>query len=197
MPDFPDVDLDVRAREEVIVHFPTAIEASKDAGGMLVSHRAGLHFQAIPVDPITGLAAFPYEIAKTLGYNKIDVLSNGAYTGVESSEHLDELLAAEIPWRWFTHVEFVNQLFHFRGDTDWKAKVVVDYAPQSILDLAHLIALIRPAKKHLIGRSWDVLRAEMWTKDPQGRAQFKKSHACAYAMVVVVDAQLKGPAFFT
>ena len=71
--------------------------------------------------------------------------------------------------------------------------------PNSIEELAMLIALIRPAKKWMIFDSktklyktisWNDVRKEIWIKDMHGRYQFKKSHAIAYAHVIVVQMNL-------
>src|SRR6185437_13721446 len=95
--------------------------------------------------------------------------------------------------------DFVKTLFHFGGMVDREttmADVVAAYEPQDIADLAHLVAIKLPAKKHLIGESWEMLRREMWIKDDQKRPQFKKAHSFSYSLAVVVDVQLKAPGFF-
>ena len=51
------------------------------------------------------------------------------------------------------------------------------------------LALIRPGKKHLIGKSWKDISQSVWDKDATGYT-FKKSHAIAYAHLVVVHINL-------
>jgi hypothetical protein len=52
------------------------------------------------------------------------------------------------------------------------------------------LALIRPAKRHLIGKTWTEIGQEIWTKPENGDYYFKKAHAVAYAQVVVVQMNL-------
>jgi DNA polymerase III alpha subunit len=51
------------------------------------------------------------------------------------------------------------------------------------------LALIRPSKKHMIGQPWSVVAKSIWEKDQDGYS-FKKSHAVAYAHLVVVHMNL-------
>jgi hypothetical protein len=62
--------------------------------------------------------------------------------------------------------------------------------PTSILQLAAVLAMIRPAKRHLIGESWTTVMETIWTKPEDGEYYFKKAHAVAYAMAVVVQMNL-------
>jgi DNA polymerase III alpha subunit len=59
--------------------------------------------------------------------------------------------------------------------------------PTSIEELAAVLAMIRPAKRYLIGKDWTTVMTEIWTKPEDGEYYFKKSHAIAYATVVVVQ----------
>jgi len=59
----------------------------------------------------------------------------------------------------------------------------------SIPRLAMFLALIRPAKRHLIGQSWADIAKSIWDKNTDGYS-FKKSHAVAYAHLVVVHMNL-------
>ena len=58
--------------------------------------------------------------------------------------------------------------------------------------LAMLLAVIRPAKRHLIGKAWADVAQEVWTKPEDDVYYFKKSHAVAYAHLVVVNMNLVG-----
>lgn len=200
VPKIPDVDIDLKGRDSVLALFPTATTASQIERANLMPHKSGVYFQKIPRDPVTRQAAFPYEDAETLGYYKVDFLSNHVYTAVTSRAHLDEILAKPVEWLMFEHVEFVQTLFHFGGQIDEKttmADIVAFYKPKSVMDLAVLIALKLPSKRHLIGEPMDKLVVAVWEKDAKKRVQFKKSHAVAYALCVIVDAQIKAPLFFT
>jgi hypothetical protein len=59
----------------------------------------------------------------------------------------------------------------------------------SITRLAMFLAIIRPAKKHLIGLPWVEVNKTVWDKNDDGYS-FKKSHAIAYAHLVVVHMNL-------
>jgi DNA polymerase III alpha subunit len=62
--------------------------------------------------------------------------------------------------------------------------------PRTIDELAMFLGLIRPAKRHLIGKTWTEIGMEIWTKPVNGEYYFKKSHAVAYAMAIVVQMNL-------
>jgi hypothetical protein len=59
----------------------------------------------------------------------------------------------------------------------------------SIPRLAMFLALIRPSKKHMIGKPWLEVAKTIWDKD-EDEYSFKKSHAVAYAHLVVVHMNL-------
>jgi len=56
--------------------------------------------------------------------------------------------------------------------------------------LAAVLAMIRPAKRHLIGQDWTTIMEEVWTKPTNDEYYFKKAHAVSYAMAVVVHMNL-------
>jgi len=51
------------------------------------------------------------------------------------------------------------------------------------------LAVIRPAKRHLLGKTWKEINKTVWDKDPSGYV-FKRSHSLAYAQLVVVHMNL-------
>ena len=53
------------------------------------------------------------------------------------------------------------------------------------------LALIRPGKKHLVGKKWYEVGREVWDKGTDGYT-FKQAHAIAYAHLVVVHMNLLG-----
>ena len=59
----------------------------------------------------------------------------------------------------------------------------------SIPRLAMFLAVIRPSKRHLIGKTYKELSQTIWDRDETGYS-FKKSHAIAYAQLVVVHMNL-------
>jgi len=62
--------------------------------------------------------------------------------------------------------------------------------PTTVEELAAVLALIRPSKKHLIGKDWHEIMPEIWKKSEDGEYYFKKAHAIAYAMAIVVQMNL-------
>jgi DNA polymerase III alpha subunit len=62
--------------------------------------------------------------------------------------------------------------------------------PQSIEQLAAVLAMIRPAKRYLIGKDWTEVMADVWVKPASDEYFFKKAHAIAYAHVIVVQMNL-------
>jgi hypothetical protein len=53
------------------------------------------------------------------------------------------------------------------------------------------LAVIRPAKKHLIGRTWNEIAKTVWDKGDDGY-HFKKAHAISYSWLVAVHMNLLG-----
>lgn len=195
--EIPDVDLDVKDRDRAVQLFDSITASQLDQHGNLTRHKSGLYFQNIPVDPITGYAAFPYDIAEPLGYYKIDFLPYHIYDGVKSETHLNKLLARaqgdEFPWGWFQEERFyTNDEPHLQvTQLGRQLGLCRRYPPKSVEDLAILNALIRPRKKYLIGETWDTIRELVWEKIPEEEGYFfKKSHAVAFALAILVHIQL-------
>jgi len=215
MSDKPDVDIDVADPTVAIDLFKNrAVRASQVTEKISIRngrevidkfsdiHISGIYLQKIPVNPLINsskIAVFPYKEAEALGYYKLDILGNNVYRNFNSMEEMRQLLKEPVDWNWFKNDKFVKNLFHFGGyvsDKQTVAQMVAEYAPQSIPDLACMLAIIRPAKKHLIGKSWDTIRSQIWQKSTEKDSGFKKSHSHSYAMVVALDARLQAPKFF-
>jgi hypothetical protein len=62
--------------------------------------------------------------------------------------------------------------------------------PTSIEQLAAVLAMIRPAKRYLIGKDWSDVMNEVWLRPEGDEYFFKKSHATAYAVAIVVQMNL-------
>jgi hypothetical protein len=56
--------------------------------------------------------------------------------------------------------------------------------------LSAVLAMIRPAKRYLIGKDWTTIMKEVWTRPTTDEYFFKKAHAIAYAMAIVVQMNL-------
>ena len=53
-----------------------------------------------------------------------------------------------------------------------------------------MLAIIRPSKRYLLNESWDKINEEVWITPADGSYYFKKSHAIAYAIAIVVQMNL-------
>ena len=180
-----DVDIDVANRKDLVCclkHVPASIKT--DQG--LVKHNTGIYLQNIPIDPLVGYSTVDHKNAEQQGYFKVDILNNSVYKDVRDSTHLEKLMNTEPLWDLLEHQEVVEQLFHI-NNYHW---LLAQYKPSTVEQLAMLLALIRPSKKHLIGESWETIAQTIWDKPTDGGYYFKKSHALAYAMVVVVQLNL-------
>jgi DNA polymerase III alpha subunit len=177
-----DVDIDFANRGDALPLFKHVVASRKTDTGM-VAHNSGVYFQPIPSNPITNLSNIDYKEAEKRGYFKIDFLNVNVYKDIESEEHLVRLMNQEPVWELLESDEFVNMLFQLNGHGD----LLRTMKPRNIDQLAAVIALIRPGKKHLIGQSWDAIMKEIWTKTANAEYEFKRSHSYAYAMVVIVQ----------
>ena len=176
-----DIDIDFFDRNKILDIIPHHI-AMRIQKGEEVKHNTGVYFTSIPHNPFTNLATIDYEEAEKRGYFKIDFLNVSMYEGVRDEEHLVSLLK-EPNWDLLTYQEIVDQLFHINGHFN----IVNKLKPQSIEQLAAVLAIIRPAKRYLIDCDWNKINEEVWIKPDNNEYYFKKSHAVAYAHAIVVQ----------
>lgn len=180
-----DIDIDFFDRDDALKLFDYTV-ASRLDNGKLVKHNTGVYLHTVPTDAVTGLCQLPYELAEEEGYFKIDFLNVGIYKGVRSEEHLIELINKEPLWDLLEQDDFCNLLFHVNGHGDILRKM----KPTTISQLAAVLAMIRPAKRHLIGKDWTTVMKTIWMKPTNGDYYFKKSHAIAYAVAITVQMNL-------
>lgn len=181
----PDIDIDFTDRDEALKLFKH-IGASRYENDKLVKHNTGVYFHEVPVNAVTGLCAVPYDVAEDRNYFKIDFLNVGIYKGVRDEAHLNELMSVEPLWDLLQDDNFNSLLFHVNGH----GGILREMKPMCIQELAAVLAMIRPAKRHLIGKPWKEVMAEVWTKPENDEYFFKKSHAVAYAHAIVVQMNL-------
>lgn len=181
----PDIDIDFLDRSQALQLFKH-IPASRLDNNKLVKHNTGVYLHEVPVDALSGLCQLPYEQAEDEKYFKVDFLNVGIYKGVRDEEHLVYLMNQEPLWDLLQQDDFVNLLFHLNGHGDIIRKTL----PTSVEQLAAVLAMIRPAKRYLIGKDWTTIIAEVWIKPENGDYYFKKSHATAYAVAIVVQMNL-------
>jgi DNA polymerase III alpha subunit len=181
----PDIDLDFPDRKQVldiIKHIPAAIKDN----GTFKKHNTGVYCHSIPYNPITDTASIDYKIADSRGYFKIDFLNVNVYKDIKDEEHLVRLLNTEPLWDLLLEDEFTNNLFHVNGH----GSILRQMKPRNIGQLAAVLAMIRPAKRYLIGSDWATVMNEIWVKPTTDDYYFKKSHAHSYAALVVVHMNL-------
>lgn len=184
-----DIDIDLPTTF-VPQKFFVVTSASMLQQGELLKHPCGVYFQKIPIDPITGLAAIPYEPAEELGYFKIDFLHLSVLDYFENKNEIKTLLKTEPDWTLLQDPTAVSKLFQLHKHAD----LLLQVKPQSIQEIADCIALIRPSKKHLIGsymRNKEETRKELYARPTTPNAMwFKKPHAVAYAMTITLQLHL-------
>lgn len=180
-----DIDIDFADREQVLAVLDTT-SASIIRDGKLTKHNTGVYATNIPVDPFTGWASLDYNAAEERGYTKLDFLNVNLYKQVRNEQHLVELMR-EPDWAKLYDPSICAQLIHINNhyDTLLKMPEPVDTIPR----LAMFLAVIRPGKRHLVGRTWKDVAATVWDK-VEGEYSFKKAHAIAYSQLVVVNLNL-------
>lgn len=179
-----DVDIDIGDRTQLLAlidHIPASIFRNNE----LIKHNTGIYFQNIPYDPMAGCSSIEHHAAATRGYFKIDILNVSAYHGVKSEEHLITLQNQEPIWELLESDEFTNKLFQLNGH----GNILRTMKPQNIHHLAAVLAMIRPAKRYLIGANWDTIFKEVWQADANNYT-FKKSHSYAYATTIIIQMNL-------
>lgn len=177
-----DIDIDLADREQLLNVIPHRIAVL--ANGK--KHNTGIYVTEIPHDPVTKHATIDYGKAEKRGYFKIDILNVGIYSHVKSRKHLIELANKEPLWELLEYKEFVDNLFHLSGHHTLLQKT----KPKNIEQLAAVLCMIRPAKKYLCDKPWDIIMQEVWTPPDNNEYYFKKSHAFSYAMAVIVHMNL-------
>ncbi len=181
----PDVDIDFYDRDGVLKlfkHTPaTIIKEDKTE-----KHKTGVYFHAVPEHPVTGHSSLDYKKAEDRGYFKIDMLNVNIYKNVKSEKELVELMIQEPDWDMLSDQKTVENLFHLNGHF----RIVSALKPKTIEQLAAVLAIIRPAKRHLMHKDWKAIMAEVWVRPTDGSYFFKKSHAVAYAQAIVVQMNL-------
>lgn len=185
----PDIDIDFLDRTQIldiIKHIPASI---RDRDGTFKKHNTGVYCTLIPYNPLTATANLDYKEAEQRGYFKIDFLNVSAYNGVRNEQHLIDLLNTEPLWDLLEDQMICDQLFHING----YHTLIKELKPQSVEQLAMVLALIRPGKKHLIpicnSQGFDAIKNDIWQKTDDSYF-FKKSHAISYAFVIIVQLNL-------
>lgn len=181
----PDIDIDFANRELALELFEHTVAARLD-DGEIKKHNTGVYFTSVPRDARTNISTVEYNTAEERGYFKLDFLNVGIYEGVRDEEHLTQLMNTEPLWELLLDDSFTDLLFHVNGH----GNLLRQMKPCSIEELAMCLALIRPAKRYLVGKTWTEMSGEIWTKPTNGEYYFKHAHAIAYAQAIVVQMNL-------
>jgi DNA polymerase III alpha subunit len=181
----PDIDIDFADRTKALALFDHTV-ASRLEQGEVKQHNTGIYVTPIPKDVRNNLATIDYKTAEDRGYFKIDFLNVNIYATVRDEAHLQELMNKDPVWDLLLEDEFVDLLFHVNGH----GNILRQMKPRCVQELAAVLAMIRPAKRHLIGKDWKTVMAEVWVKPENDEYFFKKAHAMSYAVAVVVHMNL-------
>ena len=180
-----DIDIDLANRDNLLAlidHIPASMRKVTP----IRKHATGVYITEVPYDPVNNMAAIDYTEADDRGYFKLDLLNMHVYSQVSDENHLKELMK-EPDWNLLNDKAFVEQLVHLNNAFSIMRKMPepIDSIPR----LAMLLAIIRPSKKHLVGKSWKEISETVWEKDATGYT-FKKAHGIAYSQLVVVHMNL-------
>ena len=181
----PDIDIDFADRQKIldkITHTSASIIDNKGTK----THNTGVYFTDCPKIPNTSQASIDYKVLEKLGYFKLDLLNVNIYNQVTSRDHLKNLINTQPPWHRLQDKLFVDQLFHLNGHFE----VVSTLKPKTLEQLACCLAIIRPAKRYLLGKSWQEINEQVWQKPTDDQYYFKKAHATSYAMAVMIHMNL-------
>lgn len=180
-----DIDIDLGDRDKllaVIKHIPASMRNVDPSR----KHPTGVYITDIPYDPVNDMSSLHYVDAENRGYFKLDLLNVHVYEQVRDEQHLIELMK-EPDWSMLNDRPTVEKLIHLGNSFD-----LIQRMPEpinTIPRLAMFLAAIRPAKRHLLGRTFKEINQTVWDKDQTGYS-FKRSHAVAYAQLVVVHMNL-------
>lgn len=181
-----DIDIDVADNKQVR-DILQCIRASMIENDELIPHIVGIYLQNIPVDWETGLAAIPYNHADEYGFTKIDILNLALLKQFKNKSEIRDLLKKEPNWNLLQNKECVKNLFHVSKHFELLQKI----KPRSVLQLADVLALIRPNKKQLITKylnNPENVRKQLYTK--MDASDLRKSHAISYALNIILQLHL-------
>jgi len=182
-----DIDIDFGDRTkalELLRHNSASIKRDES----FARHASGIYFTDIPHDT-NGFSTIDYKEAEERGYFKVDFLNVSVYEKVTSEQHLITLMTTEPDWSKLLDKDFCSQLIHVGNyhNTITKLPEPINSIPR----LAMFLALIRPGKRHLIGKTWKEIAKTIWDKaETEDGYSFKRSHSVGYAHLVVVHINL-------
>jgi hypothetical protein len=180
-----DIDIDFSNRDKLLELIKHTRAAMRNVTPIR-HHATGVYVTDIPYDPVNDIASIDYSEAEKRGYFKLDLLNVHVYESVKNEEHLLSLMR-DPDWDKLKDEKFVEKLIHLNNQY-YNLKKMPEPV-DTITRLAMFLAVIRPGKKHLIGQRWVDVGKTVWDKGTDGYT-FKRSHAVAYAHLVVVHMNL-------
>ena len=180
-----DIDIDFGDRD-LLLPYIDVTHASMGDSPNIRRHNTGVYVTDVPYDPIRDCCAINYVAAEERGYMKIDMLNVFVYKYVRDEQHL-QMLMQNPDWSMLHDKETFERLIHIGRHYD--SMMLMPEPIDSIPRMAMFLSIIRPAKRHLIGKSWAEVASDVWNTTDTGYA-FKRSHAVAYAHLVVVHMNL-------
>lgn len=182
-----DIDIDVPDRANALAALGKYVSASQINSNVIKKHNVGVYLQDIPTFLDSGMSSIDYRQAPDYGFFKIDILTNTAYELIENEEELDILIDAEPNWDLLLNEFEVKKLTQIHHYPDLLKK----WKPRTVEQLAMFIAMIRPSKSYLMNkRTWEEVETSIWEVPTDNSPYFKKSHAIAYAVSIVVQLNL-------
>jgi hypothetical protein len=181
-----DIDIDFGDRDLILKHLAHTPAAMRNIEKPR-KHNTGIHVTSIPYDPVHDMASLDYTEAEQRGYIKLDMLNVHVYRHVRDETHLIEMMG-EPRWDMLKDEKLVEQMIHVGSHFDTLKQMPEPV--NSIPRLAMFIAIIRPGKRHLIGKPWLEVAETIWDASYDEGYSFKKAHAIAYAHLVVVHMNL-------
>jgi len=175
-----DIDIDFANRLDILQHIKHT-PARKLHKEKPERHNSGVYVQPIPYDPMLDASALHFKDADERGYFKIDFLNVSVYQHIKDEAHYQEMLARTPPWERLKEPEFVEQIIHIAN----YPRQVAQCMPDTIPRMAMFLSVLRPGKKHLMGKPWKEIAETVWDKDDENYT-FKMSHAIAYSHLVVL-----------
>tara|TARA_B110000503_G_C6943323_1_gene327894 strand:- start:27 stop:614 length:588 start_codon:yes stop_codon:yes gene_type:complete len=179
-----DVDIDFADRDDILklIKHTSAMQDNEQG---IRRHNSGVYVTDIPYNPLTDTASIDFKTAEERGYFKIDFLNVNVYKLIKDQAHYDELLAKETPWHRLKDKTFFEQVIHIGNHYDLVGNLELDTIPR----MSMFLALIRPGKRHLVGKTWADISKDIWTQTDE-QYFFKKSHSVSYAVLVALHIKL-------
>lgn len=187
MPFKTDIDIDVVKTIDREKYGVRAI-VYDSVSQTIFPHPSGIYIaDGMPIDEETGWAAIPATVAEEQGFSKIDLLSLNWLENFKDKNEFLRYMETEPNWSLLESSKFLSELSHIAGYDSLIGKL----KPRNVEDLADLLALMRPGKKHLLGgylKDKEAVRKILYKKVDD--VYFKKSHAVAYALLIIAELNL-------